>query len=872
MKSTRKKKQRGIALVMVLFALMLLSAVGLAMMYATNTETAINANFKDKQVALYASMAGLQEARDRIQPVNVVAPILAPTGLPQNGAPNVIYIINPRNGETVAPWNTSNAYFDTEFCHENVISMTGTVGTPCTTIASGASWYSTVNDSQSANAPWNIASPLAMKWTRITLKGNNMSSVPVNGNATDASVVCWTGSSQVIVPGAAGTALEHYSPLTCGPTHHVASIILTNAGTGYTTAPVVQITGGGGTGATAVANFDPVPSGTVAEINITNGGSGYTSNPTVTLTGGGGSGATATASIYNPGAPVASLSLTNAGSQCYATAPSVAISGGGGSGATGTAVLAGSYSCIYSLVVSANCAKSDTVNFTVSGGGGSSFSAGSYTTSSTNGNFTGLPLSIVNPGNNYNGSAITVSVTGTKPQSSPCTNVAATATFGYRPASLTLNAGGASYQTAPTVTLGGGVGSGVTAPSATATLGTPPANAQTVTSITVTAAGGGYSTPPTVSITGGGGTGATATATIGSIYKITGVTVTDGGSGYTSIPTVSFTGGGGGSGATARATVDGVAGLTYGQIWLLTSLAQTSSGARAMTQMEVATPVRGISSAAALTLDGPNPNIDQLPNSTPFYIDGRDYVTSTPPATGSAVPQPQGCDATPEAAHPAVGAYDDPNASPATNSIQNVVDAIPAGRTNNYQGSGPSPDVENIYGALGDTMSTPSGMKAFMDAVYAQASTNGTAYSSNPGSVNYGTQNNPIIDYVNGDLTLGGTGTGYGMLLVTGTLTMSGNFSWNGLILALGDGAVQFQGGGNGQINGSIIIAKIWDSYTTQNLLNSMGSPYMHWNGGGGNGVYYNHCWVNTMLGSVPFFPPPPSRQLKVLSTRTLSY
>ena len=65
----------------------------------------------------------------------------------------------------------------------------------------------------------------------------------------------------------------------------VASVTITNGGTGYTTAPTVTFTGGAGSGATAVA---VLTGGTVSAINITNPGTGYTSAPTFTFGGGGG--------------------------------------------------------------------------------------------------------------------------------------------------------------------------------------------------------------------------------------------------------------------------------------------------------------------------------------------------------------------------------------------------------------------------------------------------------------------------------------------------------------------------------------------------------------------------------------------------------
>ena len=50
---------------------------------------------------------------------------------------------------------------------------------------------------------------------------------------------------------------------------------------------------------------------------------------------------------------------------------------------------------------------------------------------------------------------------------------------------------------------------------------------------------------------------------------------------------------------------------------------------------------------------------------------------------------------------------------------------------------------------------------------------------------NTGTLNSPQTIYVDGNLTLSGTTTGYGILVVTGTLTFKGNFSWNGVVLVI---------------------------------------------------------------------------------------
>lgn len=72
----------------------------------------------------------------------------------------------------------------------------------------------------------------------------------------------------------------------------VGSIAVDAAGSGYSSAPTVDLTGGGGTGAAAIAT---VSGGAVTGVIVTDPGTGYTSAPTVGFTGGGGTGATATA-------------------------------------------------------------------------------------------------------------------------------------------------------------------------------------------------------------------------------------------------------------------------------------------------------------------------------------------------------------------------------------------------------------------------------------------------------------------------------------------------------------------------------------------------------------------------------------------------
>ena len=88
-----------------------------------------------------------------------------------------------------------------------------------------------------------------------------------------------------------------------------------------------------------------------------------------------------------------------------------------------------------------------------------------------------------------------------------------------------------------------------------------------VTSITVDAPGSGYTSAPTVGFTGGGGTGATATAVLGSNVgvdddQVVSIVINTAGSGYATAPTVTFSAGA--ATATAVLTADAVTSVTIG--------------------------------------------------------------------------------------------------------------------------------------------------------------------------------------------------------------------------------------------------------------------------------------------------------------------
>ena len=104
----------------------------------------------------------------------------------------------------------------------------------------------------------------------------------------------------------------------------VASIILINAGVGYTTTPIITLSGGGGIGAAATCSIETSSNGVIKFI-MSDGGVGYTSAPVITITGNIGSGQTATATaIVNSNTEVSAIYSSNPGSG-YTTNPTITI-------------------------------------------------------------------------------------------------------------------------------------------------------------------------------------------------------------------------------------------------------------------------------------------------------------------------------------------------------------------------------------------------------------------------------------------------------------------------------------------------------------------------------------------------------------------
>jgi hypothetical protein len=268
-------------------------------------------------------------------------------------------------------------------------------------------------------------------------------------------------------------------------------------------------------------------------------------------------------------------------------------------------------------------------------------------------------------------------------------------------------------------------------------------------------------------------------------------------------------------------------------VYEVTALAVTKSGSRRMVQYEVSQNTFP-TIPGAMVFDGPSP-VYGAPNSNAFGVDGTDVAQGPNAGAGCGAPVNQ----------PAVGGFN--NAA-----VTTLVADIP--RPGKYtSGATATPAVSNVNVALGP-LATVDGLTNLVNSITASADP-ANVYGNNPTIANLGTNAAPVINVVHGDLSLGPS-TGAGILVVTGNLTISGNPSFNGLILVIGKGNFTKNGGGNGTLNGAMLVANLNDSSGNPIALgvnNPPGIPTMNWNGGGNFTGQYDSCWTNYMSNSLPF-------------------
>lgn len=139
-------------------------------------------------------------------------------------------------------------------------------------------------------------------------------------------------------------------------------------------------------------------------------------------------------------------------------------------------------------------------------------------------------------------------------------------------------------------------------------------------------------------------------------------------------------------------------------------------------------------------------------------------------------------------------------------------------------------------------LDTAAKARIYLNALQSKAQTLGRYFNPGTGATTINDAlDAPQFTFVDGNATLT---KGSGFLVVTGRLTMRGNTDFKGIILVLGEGVLERDGGGNGEILGGITIAKF--DRTSGNFL----APTFTTNGGGNSNVQYDSASVRSANGS----------------------
>lgn len=252
---------------------------------------------------------------------------------------------------------------------------------------------------------------------------------------------------------------------------------------------------------------------------------------------------------------------------------------------------------------------------------------------------------------------------------------------------------------------------------------------------------------------------------------------------------------------------------------------------------------------AALTISGSkdsSPTFQAPLNNAVYAVKGDNHDCSGNPAAGAVA---------------AIGLFGDYTGGSYNSDLNGIVNGIPTSAggppptdpQQNYTGNTPPhalPDVEYLS-AFPGSLQSPAQIDAFAqkiirdaDASFVPGGSAGTqqSYLNSLGM----SPTNPVTVIVNGDLNLTNwTGTGYGLLLVTGTLIYDPATTWNGAVLVIGQGQItNIDHGQYKQINGAVFVAKTRQPDGSL-ISGGIGGGFVSFDAPmQGSGIRYSSCWV----------------------------
>jgi hypothetical protein len=257
------------------------------------------------------------------------------------------------------------------------------------------------------------------------------------------------------------------------------------------------------------------------------------------------------------------------------------------------------------------------------------------------------------------------------------------------------------------------------------------------------------------------------------------------------------------------------------QVFEVTSLAVLPNGSQKLLQYVVTPATLNLKFPSALTLNTNNASM-QGGSSNGYQINGQDQCNAAPTL-------------------PAIG-YD----GGGNTNYHNIADNLP--HQDNYTGAGATPSVANVAATLSPNLQTPASLDSLVQLITQNADaviTPASGYHADPGDLPSGmSPTHPMTVVVNGDYSQSGTFTGYGLLVVTGNFTFDADSGWRGMVLVIGQGKVTGNGNGGNEFDGAILVAKTRDAAGTE--LAALGQATFDITAGGGSGINYNSCWINS--------------------------
>ena len=153
-------------------------------------------------------------------------------------------------------------------------------------------------------------------------------------------------------------------------------------------------------------------------------------------------------------------------------------------------------------------------------------------------------------------------------------------------------------------------------------------------------------------------------------------------------------------------------------------------------------------------------------------------------------------------------------------------------------------------------LSTPANLDTAVKSLQQVADGSGRYFANGVQPTSFGDNTNGTgITFCDGDCSL--TGSGGGIMVVTGKLTLQGNFSFRGIIIVTGQGGVDRRGAGTGLIQGNMVVAP----YTNSTVLPASDpvgtaflAPKYDLSGGGNSTIAYNSTAINSGLVAVSNF------------------